>query len=149
MFTVNKNPTPKDLKKFGSAMIIGFGTLAIILWVLPWIRSGDSSVLDWTGMRNQWMAIVFVGLGVFLAVLGHGMPGIAQPVYVTWMTIATPIGLFMSTLALSVLYFLLLPVFAIIVRQSDPLRKKTEGKDSYWEDYKPYEPTMERLRRPF
>ncbi len=149
MFTVNKNPTPQDLKKFGTAMIIGFGTLAIILWVLPWIKSGDSSVLNWSASRNQLMAIAFVGLGLFLAILGHGMPGVAKPVYVTWMSIATPVGLFMSKVALSVLYFLLLPVFAIIVRRSDPLRTKNEGKDTYWEDYKPYEPTIERMRRTF
>ncbi len=149
MFTVNKNPTPQDLKKFGSAMIIGFGTLAILLWVLPWIRSGDSSVLQWSGSRGQLTAIIFVGLGLFLAILGHGMPAVAKPVYVTWMTIATPVGLFMSTLVLSVLYFFLLPVFAILVRRSDPLRTKTEGKETYWENYKPYEPTIERMRRPF
>ncbi len=149
MFTVNKNPSPKDLKKFGTAMIVGFGTLAIILWLLPWFRSGEPNTLQWSGTSSQWIAIVFVCLGMFLAILGHGAPGIAKPIYVTWMTIATPIGSFMSTLALSILYFVLLPVFAIVVRRSDPLRTKNKGKSTYWEDYKAYEPTLERMRRPF
>jgi hypothetical protein len=74
---------------------------------------------------------------------------LAKPVYVGWMSVAVPIGLVMSTIMLAVLFFLLLPVFSLVVRWGDPLRKRIRRDGSYWEDYKPYEPTMDRMARPF
>jgi hypothetical protein len=41
-----------------------------------------------------------------------------------------------------------LPLFSLIVRFGDPLRKKLGGA-TYWEPYRPHEPTLERMRRPF
>ncbi len=152
MFSVNKDPSNEDLRKFGWAMLFGFGMLGAILWVFPFILPWgvwDTATLSWSGEAKQIAAFVFWGLGVFLCILGVGIPVVAKPVYVIWMSIAVPIGLVMSTLMLSVLFFLLLPVFSIIVRSGDPLRKKLNSGESYWEDYRHYEPTLERMRRPF
>jgi hypothetical protein len=68
--------------------------------------------------------------------------------YVTWMRASTPIGLAMSTVLLSVLFLFMLPLFSLVVRLGDPLRKKL-GETTYWEDYKPHEATLERMRRLF
>ncbi len=65
------------------------------------------------------------------------------------MSLAVPLGIVMSTIALSILFFVLLPVFSLIVRRSDPLRKKITRSGTYWEDYKHYEPTLDRMQRQF
>jgi len=132
MFTVNKNPGVSDLRKFGWAMLIGFGAIGVILWVVA----------------KQEVAFGLFGLGVGLCVIGIAAPSIARPVYVAWMTATVPIGIVMSTVLLTVLFVFLLPLFSVIVRRGDPLRKKL-GASSYWEDYRSQEHTLERMRRLF
>jgi hypothetical protein len=65
------------------------------------------------------------------------------------MTVTVPIGIAVSTVLLTLLFFVVLPVFAIIVRMGDPLRKKLTQDDTYWEDHEPYEPTLDRMERLF
>ena len=149
MFTVNKNLTPTDLKKFGVAMFIGFFFIGAILFFLPWIKTRDVMALSYTGTSSQIMAFCFQGLGLLLWMISVTAPGVAKPIYVVWMSITVPIGIVMSTIMLSVLFFLLLPVFSIIVRMGDPIRKKLHSGETYWENYKPHEATIERMQRPF
>ncbi|UCF32729.1 MAG: hypothetical protein JSV78_10385, partial [Phycisphaerales bacterium] len=73
---------------------------------------------------------------------------VARAVYVTWMSIVVPIGIFVSTIVMTLLFVVVLPVFSLI-RFSDPLRKKLHKEGTYWEEAKPYEPTIERMTRPF
>lgn len=148
MFTVNKNPSTIDLRKFGNAMLLGFGVLAAILWMLPaW--KGGAAALSWSWRTGQFVAVVFAVLGIGLFTLSRASLAATRTVYIGWMSLAVPIGIVMSTIALSILYFALLPVFSLIVRRSDPLRKKITRSGTYWEDYKHYEPTLERMKRQF
>jgi len=149
LFEVNKDPSSHDLRKFGWAMLAGFGALGVLLWLAPWLKVRDSSALGWTGASAQVVAVIFWGLGLALLGLSRGPHGVARVVYVTWMSITVPIGIVMTTILLTVLFFVLLPVFSLVVRLSDPLRKKLTRAESYWEDYRRYEPTLERMRRPF
>ena len=141
MFTVNKNPSVSDLRKFGWAMLFGFGVLGAILWIVAWRRYGGGS-FGWSG------AVGLLVLGIGLWVIGVTAPNTARPVYVAWMTVTVPIGLVMSTVLLTVLFVFVLPLFSLIVRWSDPLQKKL-GASTYWEEYKPHEHTLERMRRLF
>ena len=149
MFTVNKNPTPNDLRKFGWAMLIGFGGIGALTWLLPWIRGLEGAALGWWGGGGQIASLCFWAVGVSMWAVGLTLPGAAKPMYVVWMSLTVPIGLVMSTILFTILFILLLPLFSIVVRFGDPLRKKRHTRKSYWEDYKPYEPTMERMARPF
>lgn len=130
-------------------MLAGFGVLGVLLWLWPWIGEWKPSVLAWAATGRQITALCLCVVGVLLFLLSHAPLGFAGPVYVAWMSVVVPIGVFMSTLMLAVLFILLLPVFSLIVRMGDPLRKKLTTQESYWEDYKHYEPTLERMRRPF
>lgn len=147
MFTVNKNPSVSDLRKFGWAMLFGFGVIGAILWFVAWRRYGGGS-LGWTGAAGQQVAVGLFVFGVGLWVIGTTAPNFARPVYVTWMRASMPIGLAMSTVVLSVFFVFVLPLFSLVVRWGNPLRKKLGGR-TYWEDYKPYEDTLERMRRLF
>ena len=68
--------------------------------------------------------------------------------YVGWMSLVVPIGIFMTTIGMTLIFVIVLPVFSLI-RFSDPLRKKLHHGETYWEDPRPYEPTLERMTRPF
>jgi protein-S-isoprenylcysteine O-methyltransferase Ste14 len=148
MFTVNKNPTRDDLRKFGWAMLLGFGVLGVILWFVH-SRKAEIGFASWDGSGAQIASSVMWAAGVFCCVISLASPAITKPIYVTWMSVTVPIGLFMSTVMLTVLFVVILPVFSLIVRRTDPLRKKLKKGGTYWEDYKPHEPTIERMRRPF
>ena len=78
-----------------------------------------------------------------------GPRSVATPVYVVWMTAAMWIGRVMTPVLLTALFVVLLPVFSLI-RLGDPLRLKLKPKgESYWEDHKHHESTLERTARPF
>ncbi len=148
MFTVNKNPTPTDLRKFGWAMLFGFGILGAILWFLH-SRKAEIGLLAWDGSGAQIASSIMWSAGVFCCVISLASPTFTKPIYIFWMSVTVPIGLFMSTVMLTILFVVLLPIFSLIVRRTDPLRKKPHSGGTYWEDYKPHEPTIERMRRPF
>ena len=149
MFTVNKNPSRDDLRKFGVAMLLGFGFIGAILFLLPWLKARDASAFEWTGTGLQIAAVSLPALGAALFLLSYASPRAAKPVYIVWMSATVPIGIVMTTIMLSVLFFVLLPVFALIIRLGDPLGKKLKAEGSYWEDYRPHEATIERMERPF
>ena len=132
-------------------MLGGFGGLGLLMCLVRWWRADDGALLDWTGDSAQIAALCFWGAGVALWVVSRLASAVCRPVYVGWMTITVPIGIAVSTMLLSALYFVLLPVFSLIVRAGDPLRKKLSGgpKDTYWEDHPSYEPTLERMGRLF
>ncbi len=148
-FTVNKNPTATELSKFGWSMAVGFGVLGGLLWLIPAWRLGDSGALDWSASKPQMTAACFWFLGLSLLAVTKASPIVAKPVYVVWMSVAVRIGMVMSTIMLSLLFLLLLPVFSLVVRLGDPLRKRLHSGGTYWEDHKSFDATLERMRRPF
>lgn len=149
MFTVNRNPSRADLHNFGWAMLGGFGLLGLAAWVVPPLRGSEPVAFGWTGQPNQSAAICLWALGVALFAAAFAPGSVARRVYVIWMSMVTPVGLVMSMVGLTLLFILLLPIFSLVVRFGDPLRRKLRKDGSYWEDYKPYEPTMERMKRLF
>ena len=149
MLTVNRNPKPRDLHQFGWAMLVGFGVIGSLLWAVPRLRDGGADICSWSGTGAQIASVCLWGLGVGLFTLSLLAPGVAKPVYVVWMSVAVAIGTVASIVLLTLLFVFFLPVFSIVVRFGDPLRKKLKPSGSYWETYKPYEPTLERMKRPF
>ena len=62
MFTVNRNPTPNDLRKFGWAMLVGFGAIGLFLWVMAWRKHGGQGPLGWSAADAQIVALCLWGL---------------------------------------------------------------------------------------
>ncbi len=156
MFSLNKNPTGRDISGFGWAMLAGFGMIGTLIWASPslhWLwdevfhEAGPAP--GWpTGFR-AWAGGIAWCLGVSLWVVSRVSPRVAGRIYVGWMTVALPVGAAMFTVLLTVMYFVLLPPFSLIVRRSDPLRKKLHVDGTYWEDHKHRDATLERMKRPF
>jgi len=146
MFTVNRNPTPRDLRFFAWSMLLGFNALGFVLLMIASWKSGRAF-----SSPNATLLFVCGALSVLGTVSGiASLASIdaARKLYILWMTITVPIGIVMSTVMLTVLFIFLLPVFSLVVRLGDPLRKRLGGA-TYWENYKRYEPMLDRMRRPF
>ena len=132
MKPVKKNPSSSELRVFGLAMLAGFG---LIGGLLAW-RLGVNAA-----------AIVCWVLGAALFLCGLWKP-VGRPVYYVWMTGAMYLGTAVTTILLTVLFVVFLPIFSLI-RLKDPLRRKLKSTGSYWEDHTPHEATLERMMRPF
>jgi hypothetical protein len=144
VFKVNKNPSARDVRIFAIGLLIGFPAFAMVLLCLARTRTGMAQSSPFT----FGMAMGLCAVGVVGGMLAFLSPALGRKLYIAWMTLTLPIGIVMSTVLLSLIYFALLAPFSVIVRRKDPLRKKLGG-PTYWEDYKPHEPTIERMRRPF
>ncbi len=145
MIQVNRNPDLNTLRSFGLAMLLGFGLLGGLLWY-AW---PDPNSFAWRSAGGQKLAIGLWAVGTLLALASIGPRGIAVPVYVGWMTIGMFLGGIMTFIMMSALFFVLLPVFSLI-RFKNPLRLKLKPPgESYWEDCREHEPTLERTARPF
>lgn len=130
-------------------MLLGFGALGGVLWLLPWMQGQPSAEWGWTGAGSQVSAVCLWMLGALLALAGISPPPMAKPVYVFWMSLAMAIGAVMTTVLLTIMFMAFLPWFSMIVRLGDPLRKKLHPGDSYWGEYQAYPHTLERMQRPF
>jgi hypothetical protein len=64
-----------------------------------------------------------------------------------WKAFWSPVGKFQTLLILSVIYWVVLPIFSL-VRFKDPLRKRREG-DSFWTARRPLELDVDRQHLPF
>ena len=53
VFSVNKNPSKKDLHAFGKAMLLGFGILGALVWTVHYFRTEPESLFAWTGSGAQ------------------------------------------------------------------------------------------------
>lgn len=151
MLVVNKNPSRSDIRTFGLVMLLGFGVIGAALWylgLLPehgwWPETG----WGWNGSARHVLAGVLWVLGaLFTIVCQLSQPG-GRRLYVVWMTGAMTLGIGVTTVLLSVLFVILLPLFSLI-RLADPLRLRMKSSGSYWEEPTPHEATLERTRRQF
>jgi hypothetical protein len=132
-------------------MLCGFGVIGALLWykaVKPpggwWPEAG----WGWNGAGLQSITIVLFAVGVWIALACFVSYAIGRLLYVVWMTGAMYLGMAATTVLLSVLFVILLPLFSLI-RLADPLRLKHKSSGSYWEDPTQHEATLERTRRQF
>jgi hypothetical protein len=94
------------------------------------------------------IASALFALAVLIVLACFVSYAIGRLLYIVWMTGAMYLGLVVTTVLLSVLFVILLPLFSLI-RLSDPLRLRMKSSGSYWEDPTPHEATLERTRRQF
>ncbi|HNO78728.1 MAG TPA: hypothetical protein PKN33_11765 [Phycisphaerae bacterium] len=145
MLPVNRNPNAKTLRSFGVAMLFGFGVIGAILWY----TGSEPNGFNWRDVAAQKVAIALWVLGVLLAIIAVGPRSLSAPIYIAWMTVGMFLGAIMTFIMMSVLFVVLLPIFSLI-RLKDPLRMKLKPPgESYWEDHRDHEPTLERTARPF
>jgi hypothetical protein len=112
--------SPTDLRKFGLMVGGVFLLLALIFWIPKWHKA-------W-----YWWFIV---PGAPLVVLGAILPRALKWIYVGWMTLAMLLGAVVSTILLTLLYFLMVTPLGLVARLAgkDFLSQKLEPHAaSYW-----------------
>lgn len=141
---VNRSPSPREIRILSLVLLVGFGMVGLLLW-----RAGRSPTTGWSwaGTGHQVTALALWAAGLMLATTCLASQHAGRRIYGTWMTVGAAMGVVMTTLLLTGLFFLFLPFFEFI-RLSDPLRRR-RGAASYWEPHRANEPTLERLARPF
>ena len=145
MQSIKIDLSASEVRNFGLITLGGFAVLGAILWYQG--RSPES-VLGWAGGWQQQAAVGFWIVGLAFAGICVASHKVGLKLYTGWMTAAMYMGAVMTTVILSVLFIVLLPIFSLI-RLKDPLRYKLGGTDSYWEDHEPHPATLERTARPF
>ncbi len=123
----NIKSTKKDLKKFGYS--VG-GVLFIIGIVLRFLTVGSS--------------VIFISIGLLLAVLGLSLPEVLLPLQKVWMAFSVVLGFIMTRVILSVLFYIVITPIGFLARifGKDFLDEKIDKtKTSYWNyrDQKDYD----------
>jgi len=122
---------PPSMRVFGLVMIVGFGLL------------GGLALWSWRETGSTWRLVVgsvLVALGVLIFLWSLVSPRTLPPIYRGWMRFGQGIGTVVSTVLLSVLYFVVFTLVGLLMRLvgTDPLeRKLARGSGSYWRKHAP------------
>lgn len=131
---IDWKPDARALRKFGVAMIVGFGILAAAAYFW-WDRPT--------------LALGFAIVGGVAGLLGLSGTRAAMIVYLPWMAIAFVLGNIMSRVLVTLFFFLMITPMGLIMRVvgKDALQRKNK-RSSYWDDLPP-PPDRERYERQF
>lgn len=120
---INWNPSKKDLRWFGLAILIGFGLIGLVVY-----RRGNVSAAT-----SLWAISSAVA---FLAIV---LPPLSKPFYFLWMLVALVLGSVMSRLVMGVIFYgVLTPValvFRLIKRDALNRRKPASPPETYWSEH--------------
>ena len=120
---INWKPDRRELRKFGIAMIVGFGLLAV------------AARFWW---HEPTLALVFAIVGAVAGALGLSGSRAAMLVYLPWMAIAFVMGNIVSRVLVTAFYYLVITPMGLIMRVvgKDALQRKNT-RTSYWDDLPP------------
>lgn len=110
--------TTRDLRKFG--LLVGGVFLLLGAWLL---------------LRHKSAWPFLLAPGVFLGCFGLLAPRALRPVYLAWMALAFSLGLVVTTVLLTLFYFLVVTPIALVARLcgQDFLAQKLDRQaQSYW-----------------
>ena len=118
MVQINWNPDATELRKFGVAMIVGFGLIGGAFYLYG----------------NQEVAKGCFIFGAIAGALGLTGTRAALPVYLPWMAIAFVMGNIMSRVLLALIFYTLITLIGTIRRilGVDKLQLKRPSGNSYW-----------------
>ena len=115
-------PSASDLRWFGLILLVFFGLVGgIVAWQTESLRAGAT----------------LGSIGAVLAAIYSAVRSLRRPMYTAWMSLVTPFGLFVSSVLLGVVYFVVLSPTALVLRavRRDPLARRFDADaPSYWRD---------------
>ena len=121
LIDIDWKPGRKELRQFALLFLIfsiGFGTLIYFF-------------KDWPPIVPQVMWVA----GVVVGIVGLLFPPLVHPVYVVMMAIALPIGMVVSTVLMTAIYYLVMTPIGALMRMFgyDPMGRKFDAAaTSYW-----------------
>ena len=110
LIEVDWRPPRKQLRQFAGLFVLFAGTLGTLAWF-----DGRPLLLS----QILWALAVVVGL------LGLLAPAAVRPVWVVMMAVALPIGFVVSTILMTIIFFVILTPVGFLMRLSgyDPMRR--------------------------
>jgi hypothetical protein len=120
---INKNPSPKELIKFGATFLGGMAVIGL-LYYFGFHREALA--------KGLWIA------GGVVFVLSF-IPPVARLLYIFWMGLGITMGLITSPIILALVFLLLITPVALVfklIRRDSMKRTMDAGAASYWEEYK-------------
>ena len=135
LIEINWNPSPRELRKFGVTMLLGFAVIGLVLQF---------------GFGLPIAAYVAYGLGAVLGLLGLSGTAVGKWGYRAWMSIAYVMGNIISRVLLALIYYGLFTPLGWIRRLlgNDALQLKKPARESYWTDV-PKKTRLENAQRQF
>lgn len=127
---INWKPDGTELKKFAVSLIIGFPIIAVVFFIVRWIKLDE-------GMPEPKFFLLLGGIGAGVGVICWLIKPIARLIYPLWYGLAACIGIVVANLLFMILYFGLFTPMGLFMRLRgrDPLRlKMRKDTASYWED---------------
>jgi hypothetical protein len=116
---------PVSMRLFGLAMLLGFGVLGILLL---WLRD------------HRTAGPILIGVGAAFLIWSLIAPESLRPVYSRWMRLGRALGTLVSTLLLTIVYFLVVVPVGQVMRLSgtDPIdRRMDRSGGSAWRPLPP------------
>lgn len=120
MIDLNLTPNRKELRQFSIALIVATAAVGGLLW--------------WKLGPNPWSKGLWVG-GPIAGVLGLAVPIAIKPLFIALSVAAFPIGIVIGTLALAIVYYLMVTPIGLVFRLigHDPLDRRFDPSAStYW-----------------
>jgi len=123
--SINWKPDAGDLRKFGWAMLVGFGLIGLALMCWPW---------DWPFPHAPRAAIACWVFGAIAGLLGWTGARAALPVYFAWMGVAFVVGNIVSRIVIAMMYYLVITPMGLAMRLigRDKLQLKRRNVRTYW-----------------
>jgi hypothetical protein len=145
LIPINLRPSPKMLRQFGIAGLLGFGVLGLCAFLERGPFGFGLGELRQPVALGLWL--------VALTSLGFGLvfPKGNLPLYVLLTLITYPIGLILSPLILGLIFFGVLGPIALLIRVfgRDPLSRRYDPRlGSYWVE-RAGAPSLERYFRQY
>lgn len=123
LVTINRNPSPKELRWFGALL----GAFLGVAGHLVSRKAGLAGV-----------APALWALAVAVPAVYYAVPRVRRPIYLGWTYLTFPIGMTVSWVVLSLVYFAVVTPVGLALRLAgrDPLQRALErGRASYWNDH--------------
>ena len=121
----NWKPDREELRGFGRSLIWGLPIMAVVFVLL--IHWRQHLWVVWPA----WMA----GVGAVAGLLFTVVPGVARPVYLGWYFVACCIGIVLSNVVVSLVFYIVIFPVGLLLRMlgKDPMRRKFDrAVKSYW-----------------
>lgn len=113
-----KTKSPEALRRYGFVMAGAFGAISAFLW---WKSSGA--------------ALYIFGIAGFFLILALVAPRLLGPIEKVWMAFAEKLSIVMTTLILTVAYYLVITPIGLLLRimGKDLLKIKKSDAPSFWQ----------------
>jgi len=121
LIDVNWKPGARELRQFAGLFLVFGLTAGTLIYFFK----------DWPLLVSQvlWVAAVVVGVAGLL------VPALARPVYLVMMALALPVGMVVSSVLMTVIFFAVLTPMGVLMRWfgKDPMHRRFDpDATSYW-----------------